>query len=256
MTKEKFGKKEWSDRSANIMKGCRHNCLYGYCKADALRWGRIKDPKDWEIPVLNQKALSANIGKRSGITMFPSTHDLDPEYLPEIIGFLKKYLAAGNRMLIVSKPSINVIREICQEIMEYKDQVLFRFTIGSPYNKILKFWEPGAPTFEERMHCLIHAFEEGYQTSVSCEPMLDGNIDELIDIAREYVTDSIWLGKMNFPERRIGMNCPDKIVKMVEMLQTIHITQSDKAIERLYQKYKDDSIIRWKESIRKVVGFN
>lgn len=227
-----------------------HNC---YAKADALRWKRIESPDDWEKPVLNQKVLNKPVGKRKGVIMFPTTHDLLPEYLTEIIYFLGKILSAGNQVLIASKPHLKVISAICEEFREYKDQVLFRFSIGSCYHDVLEFWEPGAPKFDERLHCLEHAFMRGWRTSVSCEPMLDGNIDEVIDITRSYVTDSIWLGKMNFAERRIKMNFNCGLINLVERLQTIHITQSDKAILRLYNRYKDDPLIKWKESIRKVV---
>lgn len=256
MTKQITGTKEWSNRSINIMRGCRNNCLYGYCKADALRWKRIENPEDWQTPVLNQKMLEKPISKRSGITMFPSTHDLHLEYLPEIIDFLHKLLFPGNQVLIVSKPYLEVITALCKELKAYKNQILFRFTIGSAYNNVLKFWEPGATSFEERIHCLQHVFYRGYKTSVSCEPMLDGRIDDVIEMTRHYVTDSIWLGKMNFPERRIKANCGNQIVDMAERLQVIHITQSDKAIQKLYEKYKDNPIIKWKESIKKVVGLD
>jgi DNA repair photolyase len=253
MKKEKFGTKEWSDSSLNIMTGCPHLCRYCYSKADALRWKRIKSADQWEKPVLNLKVLNKPIGKRKGVIMFPTTHDLLPEYLTEIIYFLGKILSAGNQVLIVSKPHLEVIFKICKEFKEHKDQVLFRFSIGSCYDDVLKFWEPEAPGFDERLHCLEHAFKKGWKTSVSCEPMLDGDIDDVIDMTREYVTDSIWLGKMNFAERRIKMNCNSGVVNLVERLQTIHVTQSDKEIMKLYNRYKDDPLIKWKESIRKVV---
>jgi DNA repair photolyase len=51
MTKEKFGTKEWSDSSLNIMTGCPHQCRYCYSKADALRWKRIKSADEWERPL-------------------------------------------------------------------------------------------------------------------------------------------------------------------------------------------------------------
>ena len=81
-----------------------------------------------------------------------------------------------------------------------KEQLLFRFTIGSALDEVLSFWEPGAPVFAERLAALELAWANGYQTSVSCEPMLDGHIDAVIHQVEPFVTDAIWLGKANrFP---------------------------------------------------------
>ena len=61
-----------------------------------------------------------------------------------------------------------------------REQLLFRFTVGSAKDDVLSFWEPGAPTFAERMASLELAWAHGYQTSVSCEPMLDGHIEDVV----------------------------------------------------------------------------
>ena len=74
-------------------------------------------------------------------------------------------------------------------------------------NDILHYWEPGAPLFEERLTSLRYAFEAGYDTSVSAEPMLDSkNAVALFKTLEPYVTDSIWLGKMNHMESRVKVN--------------------------------------------------
>ena len=80
----------------------------------------------------------------------------------------------------------------------FKEQILFRFSIGACDNRILSYWEPNAPGYDERKECLIYAYQADFQTSVSVEPMLDSaNIDTLIGELSPYVTHSIWIGKMN-----------------------------------------------------------
>jgi len=129
--------------------------------------------------------------------MYPSSHDITPKFLEIHIRQIQYLLNREFSLLIVSKPHLDCIREICKEFSGYRDKILFRFTIGSSDDKILKFWEPGAPSFEERLSCLKYASDEVFNTSVSCEPMLDNNIHEVISSVKSYVSDSIWLGKAN-----------------------------------------------------------
>ena len=81
--------------------------------------------------------------------------------------------AASNEVLVVSKPRVACVKRLCAELLPYRDQIVFRFSIGSTDSAVLSFWEPGAPGFEERLECLRIAHISEYVTSVSCEPMLD-----------------------------------------------------------------------------------
>ncbi len=100
---------------------------------------------------------------------------------------------------------------------------------------------------------LVYAFETGYQTSISCEPMLDDKIDKVIEDLSQYVTDAIWLGKMNFAIRRLRTNGHLDAENQAAAEQLLE-WQNDAAIKQLYNKYKDNPQIKWKESIKKVVG--
>ena len=139
------------------------------------------------------------------------------------------------------------------EFPDYKDKILFRFTIGSSDSNTLKFWEPNAPDFAERLESLKYAFSEGYQTSVSCEPMLADNIGDVIDQVSPFVTDSIWLGKMNQLSTRLSLN-GEKDALTIQKATQLEQWQSDGNIKQLYSQYKDNPLIRWKDSIKKVVG--
>ena len=102
--------------------------------------------------------------------MFPSTHDLLPEFLEPCVAVLKNLLEAGNRVLVVSKPHLVCITRICGDFAEYRDRVLFRFTIRALDNTLLAFWEPGAPTFAERLACLNLAYDGGFQRTDARRP--------------------------------------------------------------------------------------
>jgi DNA repair photolyase len=197
--------------------------------------------------------LEKKFGKRSGTIMFPTNHDITPINVNECLDALLKMLRAGNKVLIVSKPHIACVRKITKECVEHNRQILFRFTIGSASDEVLRFWEPGAPNFSERLEALKTAFEAGYYTSVSCEPMLDDDIGRVVNEAKIYVTDAIWLGKANFLVERLKTNGEydeETARRAAQLLEW----QRDDRIRLLYKFYQKNSMIKWKESIKRVVG--
>lgn len=247
-----FGTTEWAASNVNIIKGCSNDCKYCFSKEMAIRFKR-KTPENWKKEEVNWEAYNRTLKYREGYIMFPSTHDITPEHLSVVIEYLKRLLGVGNKVLIVSKPYFDCIKAICDTFTDYKTQILFRFTIGSISSDTLRFWEPNAPDYLERKRALIYAFERGYQTSISCEPMLDNEIYKVIDDLSEYVTDAIWLGKMNYAIRRLRTNGQLNVETLAATEQLLE-WQNDKAILNLYSCYRDNPKIKWKESIKKVVG--
>ena len=251
-SKPVFGTTEWAASNVNYLKGCSNDCKYCYSKEMSIRFKR-KTPETWKNEEVNWKVYNKSVHYRDGYIMFPSTHDITTEHLLLAIDYLKRLLGNGNKVLIVSKPSYKCIKTICDSFGEFKDNILFRFTIGSSNSETLRFWEPNAPDYKERKKALVYAFKAGYQTSISCEPMLDNRVDRVIDDLSCYVTDAIWLGKMNFAIRRLRTNgqLDAETQKVAEQLLA---WQSDENIKVLYKSYKDNPQIKWKESIKKVVG--
>jgi len=168
------GTKEWSNFSYNICKGCEHGCLYCYAKTQACRFDKpMRIPGQWNRQKLNptRRALGADVGAK-GVVMFPTSHDITPRFLRQSLQTITNLLR-NNQVLIVSKPHLAVVRALCKELAGQKDKILFRFTIGSLKKSTCAFWEPGAPPPRERISALHHAFNQGYATSVSIEPMLE-----------------------------------------------------------------------------------
>lgn len=247
-----FGTYEWASETVNIINGCKHNCKYCYSKAMAIRFKR-KTPKNWKDEKIKNNG-SLNYSKKvDGTIMFPSSHDIHPYHLNYHIKFIERLLERGNKLLIVSKPHLESIKEICESFTDYKDKILFRFTIGSSNSDTLKFWEPGAPDFNERFNSLKFAHRHGFKTSVSCEPMLDNNVDLVVRRTYPYVTDSIWIGKANFLIERLKINGEVDRNTMKKAHQLIE-WQSNKNIYKLYNKHRNDRKIKWKESIKNIVG--
>jgi DNA repair photolyase len=215
---------------------------FGVIKRDAWTTMKVR-PKD----VNKQRQLEA------GTVMFPTTHDITPSILKDCMVVLEKLLDAGNNVLIVSKPHMECIKAICERFAGNRKQILFRFTIGAYDNNILKYWEPNAPAYEERLECLKYAYYAGFGTSVSAEPLLDAeNVVEFVKRLDFYITDSIWVGHMNKTSIRVQVETSEDQL----MLDNILKWQTKEKTIEIYNQLKSNPKIKWKESIKQIVGID
>ena len=238
-----IGTKEWADSNVNCYLGCSNDCRYCYAKKMAIRFKR-KTARNWRIMIPNQKYIDKDYNKRKGRIMFPTSHDITEVSLDNCLLVLKKLISSKNEILITTKPRFKCISKICKIFQQYKKYIQFRFTITSIDNRFLKFWEPGAPSFEERFDSLKYAYDQGYKTSISIEPFLDEDPFILIDVLRPYVTESIWIGKMNYIRNNIT---PDNEKKYYDLIREIN---SKDNLMKIVEKAKlHDGLIRIKDSI-------
>ncbi len=244
--KKPTGTKEWADYNINCIMGCYNNCRYCYAMCMAKRFGRTNS-KTWKDMYIRDDVVKQNFRKYSGRVMFPSSHDLFdfPEYEEACFTVLEKILASGNEVLITTKPRFSVIKKIGNKFFKYKDQIQFRFTITSDNNDLLRFWEPNAPLFEERLKSLHYAFKKGFKTSVSIEPFLDYDPTSLIDLISPYVTESIWLGVMNYiPRKNVHKS-------EIPFYNSIRENYGEKHLKEIHEIFNKSPKIRWKDSIKK-----
>ena len=85
--------------------------------------------------------------------------------------------------------------------------------------------------------------------------MLDLNVEKLVEELQHYVTDSIWIGKVNFLLKRLktnGYNDVETITRANDLVSS----QSDENIKLIYSQLSTNNKIKWKESIKKVIGLN
>ena len=249
---EGTGAGEWAKVSYNIAVGCPHNCNYCYARGNARHFNWIPSLEDWPNMRLIPERVAEAADKFCGTSvMYPSTHDITPEILPQALQTLRGLLGGGNSVLFVSKPHLEVIEAICREMPAHKAQLQFRFTIGSGNPDTCALWEPGAPGPNERIAALRHAFELGYQTSVSMEPMLEDNaaMCALVDRVTPFVMGTVWLGKLNggvplYIQAKPGIK---------EALRTVRAGQSDELILALHDRLAQNPKVRWKDSIKEVL---
>lgn len=248
------GFNEFSQYRISLTSGCPNDCKYCYAKRDAIVRSKTRTVDTWKDVTCRVNILKKNFGKMHGLIGYQSTSDITPEFLNEHIQVIRKLLLDDNQILIVTKPRLECIKRICDEFQSYKDNLAFRFSIGSTDSDILHFWETNASTFEERLECLKYAFAQGFKTSISAEPLLDQDVDKLITELQPYVTDTIWLGRMNSAIYRIKTNGhgDEETIAAAERLIK---WQSNKSFWiDVYRKYKDNKQVVYKKSVRKILG--
>ena len=237
MAKKTTGVQEWSNCSISIQYGCFNHCRYCWGEKMAKRFGRVPE-KGWEFPNLKSKVPLP----RNKKVMCFGTHDIDEHNIKEVIEVIMQLLDRGNQILIVSKPRIKPIQKLVAFFLGYRDRIEFRFSIGSQNDEVLKYWEPNAPGYKERMECIKETSTHGFITSISCEPLLDNIIhmdsththyfgipliEELILLNGVYPIKEIWIGAIQY------MKGPELDYKAI------------------YEGYKSNPRIRFKDSFFK-----
>ena len=251
----KTGTREWAEHSFNCQVGCELGCLYCYAREQALRFGRIAGPREWTRPVFSDRRtiLVAARKKYAGRVMFPTRHDITPLNLNWCMQVLEALLAAGNQILVVTKAHLDCVREVCALFNLHRDQLVFRFTIGTPFSEVLARWEPAAPTISERLQALRYAFCLGFRTSVSAEPLLaPWAVRRLVEEVSPLVRDTIWIGAANHLKRRMAWcNRSGRYDRQIADLLEWQTPAGIRSVARIVRRFKK---VRFKESYRKVLG--
>ena len=249
---------EWtvSRNNVNFQTGCSNACIYCYGRfmfnAEKLKEEAEAQGKEfhWGEVSIRQNDVDKNRGLKDGRVGFPTSHDITPENLSDYLTVLGKLLRAGNKILIITKPVLECIQGICNASEFFKEEILFRFTITAKSSDILKFWEPNAPSYEDRFECLKYAHAAGFHTSVSIEPMLEySRAEEMVEEMLPYITDAVWFGKMNHIK---SFDTPDDDLEVE--LEKVKAGHSDDNIKALYKIYRDNPKIKWKLAYKDVLG--
>ncbi len=245
------GTREWAVAEINCCRGCSHGCRYCYARYDLVVRRGMVTPEQWSSCSVIEKEIVKKHPLYPGQVMFPSAHDIVPENLEDCLVVLRSLLDAGNRVLVVTKPHLACVRRICSDFSDMRDRILFRFTITARDIEILKFWEPNAPDYQERKRCLEYAFNHGFDTSVSVEPMLDtADVSAMVRGLLPCISHSIWLGKMNKITRRVVCDSEE----MRSEIERIERGQSNERLFHLYEELGALKRVRWKESVKEVLG--
>lgn len=164
----------------------------------------MKPQPTWANWSLNSKMIKKGYKKLQNHSdlydyMFPTSHDIFPQIYDDCVTVLKKVLKAGNTVLITTKARFKMIMNLIDDLAEFKDQIMFRFTITTTNERKIRRYEPHAPSYRDRVMACFYACQNGWETSISIEPFLDRDPTYLITrfFDPDIVTDIIWLGTMS-----------------------------------------------------------
>jgi len=215
----------------------------------AKRFNRATD-KTWQNVIVRKDVIQKKYRKFNGRVMFPSSHDIFnfPRIKESCFTVLSNLLESGNEVLVTTKPRLSIIQEIDELFGQHQERLQFRFTITSKNDRLLKFWEPNAPNFHERIKSLKFAFRKKYKTSVSIEPFLDYYPQALVKYVEPYCTESIWVGKMNYIPRN------DISKRDTPFYEQIRRNYEPTHLKEIYYQLRNLPIIRFKDSIRNILN--
>ncbi len=249
---EKTGTKEWAERTCNVQVGCEHDCKYCYAKSMAIRFG-LATADGWKFAEPSgMKPVPWR--RKHEVTMFPSTHDVTELNSAVCGGQVIKLLESGDDVLLVTKAKLGPLHNVLGRFVNtpFKGRIEVRVTIGTCVDRILKFWEPGAPTFAERLEALEWAHEAGFRTSVSAEPVLDPCPMVMIAQVLHAVSGDVWIGRARQLVQRVAMNCPGDAVAL-DAAKRLEELWDDARVLRLYDRLKAEPWVKWKDSMMEVI---
>lgn len=207
MKKKVFGTKEFAPKSFNIQIGCERGCKYCWAASNSIKRKQSKDFREWLKPRIRGKKVTKGYRLRKDRYMFPSTHDITSKNVHEYLTVLKKLMAAGNDIIVVTKPELHIVKQLVEELQPWKvEKLVLRFTITSSSDKTIRLWEPNTPLYKERLESLKYAFKHGFKTSVLIEPLLDNSPMKILKDVYRYVPDGIIFGEMNSGVEHINRN--------------------------------------------------
>lgn len=293
----KTGTREWSEYSFNCCLGCANDCVYCYAAEREARYKRCRRDQ-WHMEVVNpgKVYLARRIikgrreaegrgargeerngkeklfavapiaprpslfGPHEGVTMFPTGHDITPGNLDACWPVLEALLLCGNRVLLVSKPNLDVITDLLALMMSDKspvktilDRLEFRFSIGGLDEATCQFWEPGASCFHDRRECIGMVKFAGFKVSVSAEPLLEPwRAISIVGCCLGWGADHVWIGKLNQLRRRTAhanIGGHPTLLKLEAWQDDEHVLQ---VVESL-KDYAAAGKVRYKDSYREVI---
>jgi hypothetical protein len=220
----------------------------------AVRFGQAT-LESWSEPVVDESKVNKKYGRRKRQPiMFPTTHDITRRNYHHCATVLEKLLAAGNRVLIVSKPDVWCIKLLCQLLQPYRDQVMFRFSVGTLSLPVSLTWEDSAPSPYQRLHAAGEADGEGFRVSFSAEPFLGDPRARSDAVAAHHLYQAvaghsagpIWFGPMNKIAQRVHGVPQTEVERLVQLGQP-------ETLREIYEELKDRPRVRFKDGFTKVI---
>jgi hypothetical protein len=140
-------------------------------------------------------------------------------------------------------PDISYAEKICNRFNANTDDITFIYDIRSGNSEVLKFWEPNALSFEERLESLKMVNSEGFRTIVFCSYPLDGNTFELVEALSPHC-DHLILEITQKPDEFLSEAELTDQLKVQKAEEILRIQSGDWLIN-LAEKLKGNSTVWW-----------
>lgn len=227
-------KVNYGDYSLNHIKGCSHGCKFPcYEMMQKIRYGKIKDYKEWtqpkvvknalelldkEIPKLKDKIKVVNLCFSTDLFMFGQ--DEIKELSLEIISRLNK-----NGIKVTTLTKGICPKELAND--KYSRENEYGITLVSLDPEFQMAYEPGASPIVERLKALKYLHKRGLKTWVSIEPYPAPNIvsQDLLELLEKVkFVDKIVFGSWNYNplvsaypnKKKFYLDCSETLRKFCE----------------------------------------
>ena len=235
----KSGVQEWAQHSINLQYTCEYGCRY--CYARKLN-NRFKfQPKE---PVIK---------KYNGVVMFPTMHDITISNFNKVADTIEKLLKFDNKILIVSKMSLNIAHLFVDKFKDnkFKNNLEFRISITHsgiheklciPYHFEIK-----SPKISERIDSL-RLLLNVFKCSVSVEPLLD------LIVLKDFIEARFKYGNNSINIENIWIGCLTNYKLNPKIRAEELVIELYKTLPEIYEEYKQYDFIKWKDSFLKAMN--
>jgi DNA repair photolyase len=206
---------------------CMHECTYCYVVDTANRY---KSPlKDL---FLDEKDLRKDLG--TGGTVFVCytcdlfAEDVPAEWIEKVLAHCCEY--PENRYLLQSKNP----KRMLDFTEKFPPDVFLGTTIETNRTN---YYESKAPTFTERAEALAELNKLGYETMVTIEPLMDFDLDELVDLI--VTANPVWVNVgADSKSHDLPEPSPEKVKALIDTLKEKTDVELKRNIDRILEDLK------------------
>ncbi len=206
---------------------CKHECTYCYVVDTAKRYHRpLKDL------FIDRRDLKKDLG--TGETVFVCytcdlfADDVPAEWIEAVLAHLCEY--PGNRYLLQSKNP--------KRMLDFTDKFPPDVLLGATIETNRKeYYESKAPNFMERAKALGRLFNKGYETMVTIEPILDFDLDELVELI--VIASPVWVNVgADSKGHDLPEPSPEKVAALIKRLKEETDVELKRNIDRILEDMK------------------
>jgi len=206
---------QFIDATWNTIKGeCYHDCSYCYMK----RWGKLNnvhfDEKELKTDLGNGKFIFVG----SSCDMF--AENIPPDWINQTLEYCKKF---DNKYLFQTKNPKRII-----DFKLPKHSIICTTIESNIYYKEIMRNSP--PPYERAKY--MNIISDSYETFVTIEPILDFNLDSLVDLIKQCKPKQVNIGadscRNNLPEPS-----KEKVLQLISELQKFTNIHKKSNLKRL-----------------------